>query len=333
MTGDPAPQSVSDPDRRGGSSASARSSVRGRMLGGATALASAALAGCVAGGSGTEALDLQPADPDVLVDRAAVTDHDREELLAAVSEAGTVAGTESEPPIEDGDVARAPDGSYHEIAVSSDTTRWIELAFGFETIDGTAGGDGGAESGDPESPIQTPELPATDLAVVQDALPASGTTSFDEDTTVSAVGRRVGGQENDASMLADADGRIIAHEGDQYRLHVRRATVGTKRTEYESTESWQDTAAYGEWLAEERAVELADLSDAERDVVEDAIDGQCKRDGTDSEAFDAVVATIRAAEPVQQGEGVREDDQWIVRWREQTYLASYEERAVPGGWF
>lgn len=295
-----------------------------RLLGGMAAVEAVALGGCV--GDPVPVLDFQAVDRPELAERAAV-DHDRDGLVDALGEFDSVVSTESAPPLEDGDLVGLSSRRYAVLSVENADGRWTEFEVGFERLsDGAGQGDGG--------PIQANELPAVDRAVLADAFPAV-TAEFGEVGTVATVGTRVQNDEESAgSVLDGADGRVLQRVGEQYRIHTRRRTVATHRTTVGTARRFEEASAAGEWLARERSVELAELSESERAIVRDAIDGKCRRDGADGDAFDAVVESIRRSSDFEGEDSPSSDEQkWIVQWQDRTYWVHYNREGVPSGIF
>lgn len=294
--------------------------LRRSLLGVAGAAGVAALAGCW--GTAYEHLDLQALDPAALADRAAITDHDRGPLLDALETYGSVSGTEPDSAFVDGDFAATDDDSYHELSVTQASERWTERAFGFEPVSGSVGG----------ATIAATDLPATDRAVLEEAFESSSDGSpgdeasgdsdpFGDGVTVAGVGSRVSRtDQGSSSTLGDSDGGILTKEGERYRIHVRTRTTAARRKEYSIENSWDSAVALGEWLGREYATALRNLSDSERDVVQEAIDGKSKRADTDRDAFDAIVHTLLDDEPIDTGDGLT---MWVVRWNGTAYWAIY----------
>lgn len=301
-------------------------SLRRQLLGGMGAMGAVALAGC--GGTPIPVLDFQAVDHPELADRAAVDDHDRDGLVDAMAEFDSVVSTESAPPLEDGDLVKLSSRRYAVLSVEDADDRLTELGVGFERLSDGAGQDD-------DGPIQADELPAVDRAVVVDAFPAMEEAEFGEVGTVTTVGTRVQNDEESAgSVLDGADGRVLQRVGEQYRIHTRRRTVATHRTTVGAARRFERASAAGEWLAREQSVELAGLPESERAVVRDAIDGKCKRDGADSDAFDAVVDSIRRSSDFEGEDSSPSDEQkWIVQWQDQTYWVHYSRDGVPSGIF
>lgn len=292
---------------------------RRRLLGAAGTAGAAALAGCW--GAHTQVIDFQEVTAVELADRATIADHGRDELVAAIEARGIVAGTEPSPPFASEDVVTITPGPYLLLEVTNAVESWQELAVGFEPISGPV----------EDETLSAEELPPIDRSLLVDAFEepkAYGETmSFPEAESIAAWGTRVeAAVEGWGGVLRPSEDRILLRDGEYYRIHARKRTHASLRAEYEAIERWDDPAAVGDWLAQHRAIELQDLSEAERDVVRDAIDGKCKRDGTDGDAFDSIVETIRSRGRTS-GEryGITG---YVVRWQGTTYWADLN---APGG--
>jgi len=293
---------------------------RRRLLGAAGGASAAALAGCW--GEHTRAIDFQEVTVAELADRASITDHDRDELVAAIEAHGTVVGTEPSPPFASEDVVTTPSGPYLLLEVTNAVESWQELAVGFEPISSTVEGE----------TLSAEELPPIDRSVLYDAFEEpkgyGETMSFPGAESIAAWGTRVeAAVEDTAGVFGPSENRILLRDGDRYRIHARKRTHASLRSEYEAVDRWDDPSEAGNWIAQERAIELQNLSEAEREVVRDAIDGRCKRSGTDGEAFDSIVETIQSRGSTSaERYGITG---YVVRWQGATYWADLNAPAGP----
>lgn len=300
-------RSVDGPDRR-------------HLLGAAGTAGAAALAGCW--GAHTQVIDFQEVTPAELADRATIAGHDRDEFVDAIEAYGTVVGTEPTPPFESEDVVTTTPGPYLLLEVRNAVESWQELAVGFEQVSGPVEGE----------TLNAAELPPIDQSLLYDAFEEpkgyGETMSFPDAESIAAWGTRVeAAAEGRGGMLGPSEDRILIRDGEHYLIHARNRTQASLRAEYEAVQLWDDPAAVGDWLAQHRAIELQDLSEAERDVVRDAIDGKCKRDGTDGDAFDSIVETIESR-GTTSGEryGITG---YVVQWQGTTYWADLDAPHGP----
>jgi hypothetical protein len=123
---------------------------------------------------------------------------------------------------------------------------------------------------------------------------------------------------NESVFVPEREYDIVVHEGDRYRVAVDSRTANEAEYRYEATEVAPDVATYADQIRARYRFELTGLSDAEREVVEEAIDGAYFED---DEAFQSVVERIRAHE------GINEADfygTWLLEYEGTEYLTYVE---------
>lgn len=159
--------------------------------------------------------------------------------------------------------AQGPDGGYYQVHVESSAPQWSEYAVGFAS-------DPPAET----QPTAESELPPVDAAVVATAFDGDESTyTFDNGTTVTAMAKHPFGEaERQRSQLVGGGTAAIARTDGTYRVLVERTTVVPGIATVSATRVAADTGGYGRHLRERHAVELANLSEDERTVVEEAIE-------------------------------------------------------------
>ena len=122
-------------------------------------------------------------------------------------------------------------------------------------------------------------------------------------TSAEAVGDR-------SALVPDPQYDIVTHEGNRYRVAVGSRTVSEGEYRYEVTEIAPDIETFADQIRERYLFALTGLSAAEREVVEEAIDGAYYED---DDAFRSVV------------EKIRDHDGLYVESHDGTWLLNYED--------
>jgi len=164
--------------------------------------------------------------------------------------------------------------------------------------------------------IAYPDLPAVDrhrLGRILEESPPEG-EGYD-------IGASYGSAEevgNDSVFVPEQEYDILRYEGERYRVGVdsRMATETTYR--YTATAVASSVEAFADRVRERYLFTLTGLSSAERDVVEDAIDGGYFED---SEAFRSVVDRIRNHEGIDVEEFY---GTWLLEYDGTAYLTYVE---------
>lgn len=111
---------------------------------------------------------------------------------------------------------------------------------------------------------------------------------------------------------------IVVHDGNRYRVAVDSRTAPEAEYRYEVTEVASGVESFADQVREEYLFTLTGLSDAEREVVEEAIDGGYFQD---DDAFRSVTDRIR------QHEAIDLDDffgTWLLAYEGVEYLTYAE---------
>jgi len=103
---------------------------------------------------------------------------------------------------------------------------------------------------------------------------------------------------NESVFVPERRYDVLVHDGDRYRV-VDSHTASEAEYRYEATEVAPDVETFADHVRERYLFVLAGLSDAEREVVEESIDGAYFED---DDAFRSVIDRIRAHD------GIRVDD-------------------------
>ena len=107
---------------------------------------------------------------------------------------------------------------------------------------------------------------------------------------------------------------IIVHDGDRYRVTVSTRTTAETKYRYEVMEVASGVDSFADQIRDQYLVTLAGLSEAEREVVEDAIDGGYLQD---DEAFRAVTDRIREHEAIEATDSY---GTWLLAYEQVEYL-------------
>ena len=118
------------------------------------------------------------------------------------------------------------------------------------------------------------------------------------------------------SRLVNGDVTAVSYEGTAYPVTVETRPATIRRYRYEVTQVAADGESLGRRYVERYRFALTGLTDAERDVVEQAIDGGYY-EGSASDAFESLVRELRRHDRV--GEEESDGEQYIVRYEGTDY--------------
>jgi len=111
---------------------------------------------------------------------------------------------------------------------------------------------------------------------------------------------------------------VIVHDGNRYRVAVNSRTASEAEYRYEVTEIAPDVESFAEQVRTEYLFELTGLSDAERTVVEEAIESGYYEDDDD---FRSVVDRIRAHEAIRAADFY---GTWLLAYEGEEYITYTE---------
>jgi hypothetical protein len=282
---------------------------RRQFLASGTALLSVAVAGC---GHPNVVLDLEAASDENIADEASTTaDPGSEEyrVLALARDDGSATRSGREELFDRTDTVRV-DGAFYEVSEtrleSSEATVYdVDVAFNPDDTKAAVG------------EVAYEDLPAFDRE--QLSFIANGQEPADEEGynvnvdygTAEAVGDR-------SALVPEQEYDIVTHEGDRYRVEVESQTVPENEYRYEVTEVAPDVEAFADQVREQYLFALTGLSEAEREVVEEAIDSAYYED---DDAFRSVVDRIRDHEELDV------DDfygTWLLSYENEEYVTYVE---------
>jgi hypothetical protein len=269
-------------------------------------LALVLLAGCSAPGS----LTMEPmTDAQIVgqasrsIDLAASPAEDDEEarMLRRAFENGSATIESPNPPVREGKPFEYG-GAFYDLTwtvVDERTETSVSIL-----IDYNASDPGGER-------IDYADLPAADRRAVDALLPPRADRRIEGyDLGASS---RYNDSELERSVLVTESPTVVVFEGEAYPVKfdgTSQFTVETYR--YTSTKVANGSDEYARDLKAEHLFELSGLSEAERSVVEEAVEeGSYHAESDDDEAFRSVLEEFHRHEPVASEEGHGE---WLVRY-------------------
>jgi hypothetical protein len=282
---------------------------RRHFLAGGTALFSVAIAGC--------------GHPDVVLDMDAATDRDVADEMSTTAEPGS---EEHEVLTRARDYGSATRTGRNELFYWSDTV-WVDGAYyevsetrleRTETTVYTVEVDRNpvvttAEVGE----IAYEDLPAFDREKLA-LIPSSDESTADTPSAV-AVDYGTAAEVGDRSVFVpERQYDVVTHDGHRYRVAVDSGTAPEAVYRYEVTEVASDVETFADRIRERYLFALTGLSDAEREVVEEAIDSAYYED---DDAFRSVVEKIRDHERL---EGEDTYGTWLLTYEDEEYLTDVE---------
>jgi len=282
---------------------------RRQFLAGGTVLLSAAVAGC---GHPTVVLDMDDATATDIADEVSISpDSESAEytVVSAAIENGSATRRGRNELFDQIDTVRI-DETFYEISetpLESNEVTVYEVRIDFDPADSTA------EIGE----IAYEELPAVDRQrldpIISDDNPPSG-DGYDV-----GIGYGTAAEVGDGSVFVpERQYDIIVHDGDRYRVTVSTRTTTETKYRYEATEVASGVDSFADQIRDQYLFTLTGLSEAEREVVEEAIDGGYFQD---DEAFRSVTDRIR------EHEGIEVTDSygtWLLAYEQVEYLTYVE---------
>lgn len=278
------------------------------------------LAGCSAAGSAS----LDPVDDAELAERASRSlgpasdpaDDAEARMLRTAFENGSATMEARRPPVPEG-LPFEHRGAYYDLSwtvVDRRTATGASLEVDYN-------------ASDPAGPrIAYGDLPAADRRALSALLPPRA------DRRVEGYDRGVGVTYNDSEAAASVlvpEQRydVVVFEGEAYPVRVastREVEVMTYR--YEATRVANGSAAYARALKDEYLFTLRGLSDADREVVEAAVEDDYYADSDDDAAFASVLERFRAHPAVEEDEY---SGSWLVRYEGEVYWAQLRYDGFP----
>jgi hypothetical protein len=282
---------------------------RRRFLAGGAAALSVGLAGCA---HPDVVLDLTEATADEVaaeVSQTADPGSDEYRVVTAARENGTSTRRGRYDLFDDQPIVRIDDAFYDvtETRLETSEVTVYEVMVDFDAANATA------ERGE----IAYEDLPAVDRERLEPVLseqPPPDNEGYDLGVgygTTAAVG-------NESVFVPEQQYDVLVRDGDRYRIGVESRTASQARYRYEVSEVAADVEAYADQVRDRYLFELGGLTEAERSVVEEAIDGAYF---SDDDAFRSVVDRL------QEHEAIRVADfygTWLLAYDGTEYIAYAE---------
>ena len=123
---------------------------------------------------------------------------------------------------------------------------------------------------------------------------------------------------NDSAFVPDQRYDVVVRDGERYRVGVDSRTATEREYRYEVTEVAPDVETFADRVRDRYLFALSGLSDAERAVVEEAIEGAYFED---DEAFRSVADRIRRHDGVDVSDSY---GTWLLAYEGTDYLAYVE---------
>ncbi|MDH5019132.1 hypothetical protein [Halobacterium rubrum] len=146
-------------------------------------------------------------------------------------------------------------------------------------------------------------------------------TDENADSSREELGVRYGTAEevgNESVFVTEPQYDVVTHQDSQYRVTVESRTTTETEYRYELTEVSSDVETFADSVRDRYQFELSELSEAERDVVEAAIDGGYFEE---SDAFRSVVDRIRDHEGIDTTDAY---GTWLVEYEDTAYITYVE---------
>lgn len=263
-----------------------------RLLGFALVALLAVTAGCSAEGS----LSMEPVDDVELAEEASesvVSERDTDRaLVRAAIENGSATTVAERPPVEERlpfrHEGRFYDVSYTETGTEPGHAADIRIDYNASSVEGDV--------------VDYEELPAVDRAALSRLVDR---IEFPEDRLQPGydfgTGRVYTEDEANSSVLVTTqEYDAVRYEGQVYPIRVDSDPETLTVYRYESTLVADSATAYAGELRHRYEFELSGLSDAEREVVEGALNDTNYIESDDNEGFASLVDRFRSHEPVIQ---------------------------------
>lgn len=282
---------------------------RRQFLAGGTTLLAAAVAGC---GHPSVVLDMDDATAADIANQVSISPDPESAEYAVVSAAienGSATRRGRSELFDRTDTVRINDSFYEvsETPLESNEVTVYEVRIDFDPSDSAAEID----------EIAYEELPAADRQrldpIIADEEPPTG-EGYDV-----GVGYGTAEEVGDGSVFVpEQQYDIIVHDGDRYRVTVSTRTTTETEYRYEATEVASGVDSFADRIRDQYLFALTGLSDAEREVVEEAIDGGYFED---DEAFRAVTDRIRDHEGIEVTDSY---GTWLLEYEQVEYLTYVE---------
>jgi hypothetical protein len=264
---------------------------RRKLLGIVLVALLAAMAGC----SGEGSISMDPVENDSLAEQASheisVIDPGQDRsLVREAIENGSTTGVGSDPPVS-GEFPLRYDGafynlSYAEVGTQPGHVGGIRIDYNATSVDGEV--------------VEYESLPAIDRTTLNGllTLPEFPDSRLEPGYDFGIELRYTESDAEASVLVADQEYDAVRYEGETYPIEVEAESGAVNTYRYESTVVAETASEYATALREEYEFELAELSDAERDVLENALNDTNYIEDSDNNGFDSLVDRFRAQRPV-----------------------------------
>jgi hypothetical protein len=262
------------------------------------------------------------AHPSVVLDMDEATDEDVADEVSTPVDAGSTESAVVEAALENGTATRRSrtelfdreetvrfDGAFYEVAST-------ELESGEVTVYDVLVEALPADATPDVGEVAYADLPEVDRKHLE-AVVGSGLDDSNREQL--GVGYGTADEVGDESVFVpEPQYDVLTHDGDRYRVTVESSATTETEYRYELTEVAPDVETFATRIRDRYQFELAGLSEAERDVVEAAIDGGHFED---SDAFRSVVDRIRDHEGIDTTDAY---GTWLVEYENTAYVTYVE---------
>ncbi|WP_459191314.1 hypothetical protein [Halosimplex sp. J119] len=280
----------------------------------------AGLSGCSANGS----LSMNPVNDTELAEEAshpAPTDTSADgddALIRNAIENGTATVADDDPPV-DQQLPFRHDGRFYALEYTENGTEpgydvEIRIDLNASSVDGTV--------------VDYEELPAVDRATLESSL------SFNHSDAILEPGYDIGAGATytEADVESSVLVRIQEYDAVRYEGKVYPIDANTEQEtltvyRYEAREVAESHGAYAASLRERYEFELTNLSQDERDIVDESIDDTYWVEDGDNEAFDSLVDRFRDHEAVEETD---HDGSYVVRYDGDLYWTEVDYGSYAG---
>ena len=274
----------------------------------------ALLAGPLAGCAHPNAVLLMDEATDEEIAERASTDVDRDDearrILSEILENGSATATEASPPVPT-DRPAEYEGRYYALTVD-ETNRGERTRYGLvvELSPETPTPGGNA--------VEYETLPVVDREYLDAVVPPESGEDGGRDEHV--VQWYSEAEIERSALLPDPEPDAVVYDGERYAIGVDEQTRTVSEYRYEAERVAGNASAYAASVRAEYAFTLSGLSDAEREIVAEAVD-EGYYDGSADDAFSSLARRFR------EHEGL-DTDEWggyfLVRYEGTLYLADLQ---------
>ena len=277
------------------------------------AFALVALLAATAGCSGEGSVSMDPVDNNSLAEQASSDldtlqpGQDRALVRDAIRN-GTVTAVDDRPPV-DQQQTFSYDGGFYDISYAETGTQQgyaVELGVDYNasTVEGAV--------------IDYADLAAVDQRAVDGLLdrPEPPEDVLEPGYDFGVVGTYTENQTDPSVLVADQEYDAVRYEGETYPVGVEATPETLTVYRYNSTVVAETAAEYATSLREQYEFELSNLSENERGILENALNGTNYIEDSDNSGFDSLVDRFRTHQAVEETDDTGE---YVVRYEGQVY--------------